>query len=144
MSPFNFNLGLGMDYTVATKNKRLNGNVNLSFLSFNFRYVDRKNLASRYGVVGDHHTLEDFGSQLTANLTWTISDNVTWKTRLYGYTSYSRSEVEWENTITLKVSQYISANIFLYPRFDDAGKSDDKLGYLQFKEYCSLGFSYSF
>lgn len=144
MSPFNLNLGLGLDYTVETKNKRLKGSVNLSFLSFNFRYVDRKNLASRYSVVGDHHTREDFGSQLTANLTWTISYNVSWKTRLYGYTSYSRAEVEWENTITLKVSRYISANMFLYPRFDDSTKRDDKLGYLQFKEYCSLGFAYSF
>ncbi len=144
MSPFNLNLGLGLDYTVETKNKRLKGNVNLSFLSFNFRYVDRKNLAARYSIVGDHHTREDFGSQLTANLTWTLSDNVTWKTRLYGYTSYSRAEVEWENTITLKVSRYISTNIFLYPRFDDATKRDEKLGYLQFKEYCSLGFSYAF
>lgn len=144
MSPFNLNLGLGLDYTVETNNKRLKGNVNLSFLSFNFRYVDRKYLASRYGIGGDYRTREDFGSQLTANLTWTLSDNVTWKTRLYGYTSYSRAEVEWENTITLKVSRYISTNVFLYPRFDDATKRDDKLGYLQFKEYCSLGFSYAF
>lgn len=144
MSPFDLNLGLGMDYTVETKNKRLTGSINLSFLSFNFRYVDRQDLASRYGITGEHHTREDFGSQLTANLTWNISDNVNWKTRLYGYTSYSRALVEWENTIALKVSRYISTNIFLYPRFDDSANRDDKLGYLQFKEYCSLGFTYSF
>ncbi len=145
MSPLDLNIGLGMDYTVATKNKRLTGSVNLSFLSFNFRYVDRQNLASRYSITGDHHTREDFGSQLTANLTWNISDNVNWKTRLYGYTSYSHVLVEWENTIVLKVSRYISTNIFLYPRFDDSAKQrDDKLGYLQFKEYGSLGFAYSF
>ncbi len=144
MSPFDLNIGLGMDYTVKTNNKRLTGSINLSFLSFNFRYVDRKNLASRYSIAGDHHTREDFGSQLTANLTWTPNENISWKTRLYGYTSYSRALVEWENTITLKVSRYISTNIFLYPRFDDSTKRDEKLGYLQFKEYCSLGFSYAF
>ncbi len=144
MSPFDLNLGLGMDYTVETKNKRLTGSINLSFLSFNFRYVDRQDLASRYSITGEHHTREDFGSQLTANLTWNISDNVNWKTRLYGYTTYSRALVEWENTIALKVSRYISTNIFLYPRFDDSANRDDKLGYIQFKEYCSLGFTYSF
>lgn len=144
MSPFNLNLGLGMDYTVATRNNRLRGSVNISALSFNFRYVDRKNLASRYGVVGDHHTLEDFGSQLTCNLTWQIINQVQWKTRFYAYTTYKRVEMEWENTIMLQVSKYISANIFLYPRFDDSTKRDDKLGYFQFKEYSSLGFSYSF
>lgn len=144
MSPFNLNVGLGMDYTVSASKGKLKGSVNVSPLSFNFRYVDRKNLASRYGISGDHHTLEDFGSQLTCNLTWQICDQVQWKTRLYGYTTYERAEVEWENTFTLAVSKYISANLFLYPRFDDSTSRDDKLGYLQFKEYSSLGFTYSF
>ena len=144
MSPFNLNLGLGMDYTVATRNNRLKGSVNLSFLSFNFRYVDRKNLAKRYGIIGDHHTLEDFGSQLTCNLTWQIINQIQGKTRLYAYTTYHRMEIEWENTISLQVSKYISANIFLYPRFDDSTKRDETWNYFQFKEYSSLGFSYSF
>lgn len=144
MSPFNLNIGLGMDYAVETKNKRLTGNVNLSVLSFNFRYVDRKDLASRYGITGDHRTLEDFGSQITTSLTWKITDMVKWQTRLYCFTTYKRSLVEWENTISLNVSRYISANIFLYPRFDDSTKRDDDWNYWQFKEYSSLGFSYSF
>lgn len=144
MSPFNLNLGIGMDYTVEALGKRLKGTVNLAPLSFNFRYVDRKSLASSYSIIGDHHTLEDFGSQITSDLTWTISDQLKWKTRFYFYTTYKRTEVEWENTISLSISRYISANIFLYPRFDDSDERDDKLGYWQFKEYSSLGFSYSF
>lgn len=144
MSPFNLNVGLGMDYSVETKNKRLTGNVNLSFLSFNFRYVDRKDLASHNGIKGDHRTLEDFGSQLTTTLTWKITDMIKWQTRLYCFTTYERSLVEWENTISLNVSRYISANIFFYPRFDDSTKRDDDWNYWQFKEYSSLGFSYSF
>lgn len=144
MSPLNLNLGIGMDYTLDTKNKKLKGNINLSFLAFNFLYVDRKNLAGRYGVIGDHHTLEDFGSQITADVTWDITKQIKWKSRLYGYTTYKRVQIEWENTITLNVSKYISTNIFIYPRFDDAGNYDEDLGYWQFKEYCSLGFSYAF
>jgi hypothetical protein len=45
------------------------------------------------------------------------------------------------------VSKYITANLFLFPRFDDASKSgqyDEDLGYLQFREYSSLGFAYTF
>lgn len=144
MSPFNLNLGVGMTYTVEAFNKKLNGTVNLSPLAFNFRYVDRKNLASRYGIRGHHRTMEDFGSQLTTDLTWKINDQVKWKTRLYGYTTFKRAEIECENTITLAFSKYISSNIFLYPRFDDDAKRDKKLGYWQFKEYWSLGFSYAF
>lgn len=144
MSPFDLNLGLGMDYSFETKNKKFKGSVNLSPLSFNFRYVDRKNLASRYSIVGDHHTLEDFGSQLTAEMTAQLLPQVKWKTRLYGYTTYKRAELEWENTITLAVSKYISTNIFVYPRFDDSTERDGDLGYWQFKEYCSLGITYAF
>jgi hypothetical protein len=144
MSPFNLNLGVGMDYKVATKDKRLTGTVNLSPLAVNYRYVDRLDLATSYGLDEGKHSLVDFGSQVTADVTWKINDVVSWKSRLYAFTSYKRAEVEWENTFTLRVSKYISANLFLFPRFDDSGNKDDDLGYLQFKEYSSIGFTYGF
>ena len=158
MSPFNLSVGLGMDYKVSWLNKKLTGTINLSPLAVNYRYVDRSGFRkkndptvedydwfpSRYGIDADKHHKLDLGSQLTASLTWAISDVVTWKTRLYGFTSFHRAEVEWENTFSLKVSKYISANLFLFPRFDDANVRDKDLGYWQFKEYSSLGFSYNF
>lgn len=146
MSPFNLSVGLGMDYKVNALNGKLSGTINMSPLAINYRYVDRTDLASSFGVNTYKHThsLTDFGSQLTASLSWNINDVVSWKTRLYGFTSYHRTELEWENTFTLRVSKYISANLFLFPRFDDANNHDDDLGYWQFKEYSSLGFSYSF
>jgi len=146
MSPFNFNVGLGMDYKVSWINNKLTGTINLSPLAVNYRYVDRTDLASSFGVKTDKHThsLTDFGSQITASLEWKVNDVVTWKTRFYGFSSYHRAELEWENTFALRVSKYISANLFLFPRFDDSNKWDDKLGYWQFKEYSSLGFSYNF
>ena len=147
MSPFNLSVGLGMDYKVQALANKLTGTINMSPLAVNYRYVDRADLAKNFGVKVDEghtHSLTDFGSQLTASLTWNVNDVLSWKTRVYGFTSYHRSEVEWENTFTLRVSKYISANLFLFPRFDDANKRDDDLGYWQFKEYSSLGFSYNF
>ena len=144
MSPFNLNLGLGMDYKVATKDKKLNGTVNLSPIAVNYRYVDRLDLGPSYGLDEGKHSLVDFGSQVTADLTWKINDVVSWKSRLYAFTSYKRTEIEWENTFSLRVSKYISANLFLFPRFDDSSNKDDDLGYLQFKEYSSIGFTYGF
>lgn len=151
MSPFNLNAGLGMDYKVEAFNKRLTGTVNLSPIAVNYRYVDRTNLAMSFGVKvddGHTHSLTDFGSQVTASLEWKMNDVVTWKSRFYGFTSYHRAELEWENTFSLRVSKYISANLFLFPRFDDANyKYDDdgeRMSFWQFKEYSSLGFSYNF
>ena len=157
-SPFNLNVGLGMDYKVEAFDKKLTGTINLSPIALNYRYVDRTQFAnqnsehptdyswfpSRHGIDDGKRHLLDPGSQLTADLTWKLTENVTWKSRLWGFTSYHRGEIEWENTFQLKVSKYISANIFLYPRFDDGNVWDEDLGYWQFKEYTSLGLSYTF
>ena len=158
LSPFNLNLGLGMDYKVDAFDKRLTGTVNLSPIALNYRYVGREMFPnqnsdkptsyswfpSRYGIEEGKHHLLDTGMQMTADLTWKLSEVVTWKSRLYAFTSFERAEIEWENTFQLKVSKYISANIFLFPRFDDANERDEDMGYWQFKEYTSIGLSYSF
>lgn len=147
MSPFNLNVGIGMDYKVSWFNGKLKGTINMSPIAVNYRYVDRANLAESFGVKvreGHTHSLTDFGSQLTSSLEWKMNDVVTWKTRLYAFSSFHRAEMEWENTFELRVSKYITANLFLFPRFDDSNNPDEKLGYWQFKEYSSLGFSYNF
>ena len=150
LSPFNLSIGLGMDYKVSWINNKLTGTINLSPLAVNYRYVDRQNFdgttwfPTRYGIDEGKHHLTDFGSQVTAALEWKMNDIITWKSRFYGFTSYHRAELEWENTFALRVSKYISANLFLFPRFDDSNNWDDDLGYWQFKEYSSLGFTYNF
>lgn len=144
MSPFNLNLGLGMDYKVETKDKKLTGTINASPLALNYRYVGRLALGPGYGLKEGKHSMLEFGPNLTADLVWKFNDVVTWKTRLYAFTSFTRAEIEWENTFELRVSKYITANIFLFPRFDDASIYDDDLGYWQFKEYSSVGFAYTF
>ena len=144
LSPLNSNLSIGMDYNVNWLKGKLKGNVHLAPLAYNFKFVERKQLATRYGIDEGKHTLNDYGSEFTADITWQLLDNLKWKTRLYGYTTYERSELEWENTFTFSFNRYISSNLFVYPRFDDGTKRDAHHGYWQFKEYASLGFSYSF
>lgn len=143
MSPFNFNLSIGMDYKFESKNKKANGTLNLAPVAYNFRYVGREDLATRYSLKPNHSTLNDIGSSLTFNFRWNPSNLITYESRLWGYTTYRRAEVEWENTFTFKLSKYISAKLFLYPRFDDGTVRDDDYGFFQFREYTSLGFSYS-
>ncbi len=144
MSPFNANLSLGMDYKVSWLNNKLTGTINLAPLALNWRYVDRGELATSYSLDEGEHSMLELGSEMTLDLTWKISDNISWKSRLYGYTTYKRAELEWENTFTFKFNRYISSNLFVYPRFDDGATRDDDHGYWQLKEYCSIGFTYSF
>jgi len=144
MSPFHLNIGVGMLYKVEALNKKLTGSLNFLPLSFNFLYVDREALFSSNGLTGTHHTREEFASQFTADLKWQIADQISWKSRFYANTSYHRTLIEWENQFELKVTKYISANLFLYPRFDDSNTRDDKMGYFQFQEWSSIGLTYSF
>ena len=143
-SPFNLNLSVGMDYNVDWFHHRLKGSAHLAPLAFNWKYVGRASLATRYGLDEGKHGMTDYGSECTFDLAWQIADNIKWKTRLWGYTTYKRAEIEWENTITFQFNRYISTNIFLYPRFDDGVKRKDDDSYWQFKEFMSVGFSYSF
>lgn len=143
-SPFNANLSVGMDYNVDWFSHRLKGSIHLAPLAYNFRYVDRLTLSTRYGLKEGRHMLHDVGSEFTIDLLWRFSETMSWQTRLYGYTTYSRAELEWENTFTLKFNKYISSKFFLFPRFDDGAKRDGQHGYWQFREYFSLGFAYTF
>ena len=144
MSPFTLNISLGMDYKVEAWDKKLTGTIHLAPFAYNFKYVERSNLAKRNGLDEGKHTLHDFGSQFTIDLKWAIAENITYQTRMYGFTTYSRVEWEWENTFTFNFNKYISTKLFIYPRFDDSYTRDDHHGYFQFKEFMSLGFSYNF
>ena len=142
-SPLNVNLSVGMDYSVNWLKGRLKGSFHLAPFAYNFKYVGRLALSRNNGIDSGHHSLHDFGSQTTIDLTWKFSDNISWKTRLYGYTTYKRMEAEWENTFSFQFNRYLATKIFLYPRFDDGRTRDSKLGYWMFREYFSVGFSYS-
>ena len=50
LSPLNVNVSVGMDYNVVWLNKRLTGTIQMAPLAYNFRYVGRKALATRYGL----------------------------------------------------------------------------------------------
>lgn len=142
-SPLNVNVSVGMDYSVNWLKGKLKGSFHIAPFAYNFKYVGRLALAANNGIASDHHSLHDFGSQTTIDLTWNFSDYISWKTRLYGYTTYKRMEAEWENTLSFQFNRYLATKIFLYPRFDDGRTRDDKLGYWMFREYFSIGFSYS-
>lgn len=143
LSPLTVNLSIGMDYVIDSKNKQWKGNVHIAPLAYNMKYVDRINLAERFGIAADHHAKHDIGPMLLTEVTWTPNDMLKWQTRLYAYTTFKRCEMEFENTLTFKLNKYISAMLFVYPRFDDSEERADKYGYWQFKEHLSVGFAYS-
>ena len=143
LSPFTMNISLGMDYTIKSKNDVITGTLHFAPIAFDLKYVDRTALVTSYGIDEGKHCRTDFGSGITATIEWKPIDFFKWKSYMYLYTSYHRFEFQWENTLTMQFNKFLSTNIYLYPRFDDNAKRVDNMSYWQFKEYLSVGFSYS-
>ena len=70
--------------------------------------------------------------------------NVSWTGRFYWYTDYSRTLMEWENTVNFTINRFLTAKAYLYPRFDDSVAPNADGSYFQFLEQLSLGLSVSF
>ncbi len=146
LTPLNLNTSIGMSYNVSLCKGRLTGSVYLSPIALNFKYVHDLARATANGIDEGKHSMVDFGSTFTIEGTWEFNNIVSWKFRLYGYTPYDRIELQWENTINVKVSKIIALTLYVYPRFDDSSPSlkDKGFGYFQLKEYTSFGLTYSF
>ena len=144
LSPANINISLGMDYSADWLGHRLKGTFHIAPLAYNLKYTRMLELSDRLGIGTGHHFLHDFGSECTIDLEWKLLEMLTWRTRLYGYTTYRRSEVEWENTFSFQFNRYISTQLFIYPRFDDGVARDSHHAYFQLKEFASVGFQFSF
>lgn len=144
MAPFDANFSVGLDYKRSGKNWNLS--VYFAPLSaYNYKFVRYGYLASRYGIrVGRQHK-EDFGTQIQPTFNATICKNVTLNSRMEYYTNYSRAYFNWENTFKMKINKYLDATLFMHGRFDDSSRGlySDSYGYWQFKEYMTLGLTYS-
>ena len=142
MSPFESVLSFGMDYSLSLK--RFTASATISPLAVDFKYVDRRYLATSFGIDEGHKHRWSFGSNITVKYQWKIINNVTWDSRIYFYTDYTKALIEWENTFNMKINKYLSTKLFLYPRFDDSATRKEGKSYIQFKENLSFGLDVSF
>lgn len=147
ISPLYIRSSLGMDYKFNWK--KLSGSLYLAPLSWNVTYVDRDNLVTRYGINEGHNAKHDWGPNVNLNFSWNLMKNVTWSSRAYWFSNLKLTRIEWENTFNFTVNKYMSAKLFVYPRFEDsstkyrAGENHDGT-YWMFKEFFSLGLNYDF
>ena len=152
LAPLDVTASIGMDYKPKLKKEGCSLSMALLPLSYKLRYigVDDENIYSAYNMKEDGKNLtakHDFGSRLEFNSNFRILDNLTWKCRLYYYTTYEYAESEMENVFSYSFSKYFSTELYTLWRFDDNRNPQDKdstLGYFQFKEYFTIGLTYGF
>ena len=147
LSPLDVYISLGMDFKPALKN----GNklsVALLPLSYKIRYIhsDDENIHKVLKMEGSSWK-KDIGTKVELNSQIKLAKNIDWKCRFYYFTSYEYAESELENALSFAFTKYISTELYTLWRFDDNRSRDDydrNLGYFQFKEYFTLGLTYSF
>lgn len=142
-SPIYSELSIGMDYKF--NKKRFRGSLYLSPFSTNARYVDRKSLRSRYNDNEHQATKWTFGPNVTVNYTWDVVKNVQWVSRLYWFSDFHYTNIEWENTFSFQINKYLNCKLFVYPKFLDnkPNYKNDKGRYFMLREWLSLGVSYA-
>lgn len=140
LAPLDTKVSIGMDYKKGWK--KFDVSINLAPLTYRYLYVSEKFLAGRYGIKGDHRSLQEYGSSTTINSKWRITDNITWTSRFDAFTSYEKMVANWENTFDFAVSKYLSTKLFMHGRFDDGVRRKDGYNYFQFKEFLQFGLSY--
>lgn len=145
LSPLNLTVSVGLDYKFATKNNKFRGNVYLAPCSYNMRYVSNVDLATKHGIEAGRHAYHNFGPSITVNAYWQILKNLSWNARMYWISNFDYTNIEWENTFNLTINKYLSARLFVYPKFDDSSaryKSEDG-SFFMIKEMLSVGFNYN-
>lgn len=144
MSPFESLLSIGMDYQQSSKNNKFKITATISPLALKLKYVGRTSLISNYGLDEGKHTKWEYGSNITINYSWKIIKQVEWTSRIYYFTDYHKSQLEWENTFNLTINKYLSTKLFLFPRFDDSRSRNEGDSNFEFKELLSLGLNVNF
>ena len=145
LSPLNLTVSVGLDYKFQTNNNKFRGNVYLAPCAYNMRYVSNIDLATKHGIEAGHHAYHNFGPSITVNAYWQILKNLSWNARMYWISNFTYTNIEWENTFNFTINKYLSAKLFVYPKFDDSSARYKSEGgsFFMMKEWLSLGFNYN-
>lgn len=149
LSPLEVTVAPGMKYEIAWgKKKKFTGQLNVAPLAMNIKYVKEDDLVKNFGIEEGKNQKTTFGPNITLNTTWKITNQISWRNRMYWMSNFDYHIWEWENTIDFTVTKLITSTLYLYPRFDNSNekyKTNSRFNtYMMFKEWLSLGLKYSF
>lgn len=149
MAPGYLTVGLGVDYK---PNKKIS--FNYIPLTGKFTFVNDQELADKgaYGVDPGEKLRAELGSFLRIKYKDEIIKNVNLESRLELFTNYIESfgviDVNWQNTVVMKVNKVLSANLFTHLLYDEdiktGGTESDPEAVVQFKSVFGVGLAYNF
>ena len=142
LSPAYLKFDIGMDYKRSTKKYTVSAV--LAPLSYKMTYVAKDEVnETSFSVDEGKKFKHDLGSNVQVTSTWKIITQVEWESRISYFTTYQKSQAEWENTFNFNLNRYLSTKLFVHARFDDGVAKKEGYNYFQLKELLSFGLSYN-
>lgn len=143
LSPGTLNIGLGMTYSLAKE--KLSFTATISPVAYNLKTCIASDIDhEQFNIKQNRKTRSEIGSSAEANLLWNITNNISWKSRLFLFTDYSYFLADWENTFNFQINKFLSTQIYVHPRFDSSTENTTKWHHWMLREVLSFGISYSF
>ena len=68
---------------------------------------------TRFGIEEGHKALNQVGSSVEGKLSWKMSQNIKWDSRLYFFTNYHVSQGNFENTFNFSINKFLTTKIYL-------------------------------
>jgi hypothetical protein len=149
LSPGELNAGLGMTYNYANKRKTFTFDASIAPLSYNIKTCIKPNdilSHESFNVSAERDYTMKFGSTAECKMTWQMTSNIQFTSRLYVFSDYSYIQGDWENTLSMDINRYLSTQLYVHARYDSTTPrtEDPSWHKLQLKEILSFGVSYKF
>lgn len=126
----------------------------LSPITLKYTYVQNKRLAKNFGNDSFTNLRTEMGWYLNTQIKKDIMKNISWQSRLELFNSYNkdyifkRIDINWQNTINMKVNKYITVSFITQMLYDDDvdvnAEQDGKQVRTQWKHFTGVGINYTF
>ncbi len=146
LSPGELNLGLGMTYSTLNKKRGLKFQTSIAPLSYNLRTcIDPQVDPTQFNIKTGRKTANEVGSNADITMTWQLTGNILWSSRIFLFTDYKYFAGDWENTFSFTINRFLSTQIYIHGRYDTSAGNNTK-GWKRWmlKEILSFGFAYNF
>lgn len=145
LSPGDLNLGLGMAYSHKNRNNTIQLTATISPLSYNLKTcITDKIDHSQFNISPTSKTRNEIGSNGEFNMSWIITANINYKTRVFLFTDYKYFLSDWENTINFDINRFLSTQLYVHLRYDTSTEGNTSWKHLQLRELLSFGLTYTF
>ncbi len=147
LAPAYLLVSLGLDFKPSD-----NFTLLLSPLTSKMTFVNDTSLARGFGLDEGKKFRGEYGGYVKMMLRTPVMTNVDLMTKLDLFSNYADNpqnvDVSWEVLVTMKINEFLSANINTQLVYDDNIRTPDENGILsprvQFKEVLGIGLSYKF